>query len=146
MGLTVVLGPPAAGKSTWVRHRAQPGDIVIDYDALAVALTGPGAHPHDHPRALRDVAAQARKAAITTALKHAGAINVFIIHTHPSTAALALYRRHGAELVTVDPGRATVLRRCREERPAATLRAVRRWYAAHSPSGASSSSGGSRRW
>jgi predicted kinase len=29
MGLTVVVGPPASGKSTWVLEQAKPGDVVI---------------------------------------------------------------------------------------------------------------------
>jgi predicted kinase len=33
--LTVVIGPPAGGKSTWVLERAKPGDIVVDFDRLA---------------------------------------------------------------------------------------------------------------
>jgi hypothetical protein len=44
--LTVVVGPPAGGKSTWVLERAGPGDIVIDFDRLAVALTGEGRVSH----------------------------------------------------------------------------------------------------
>ena len=31
----LVCGPPAAGKSTYVRDRAQPGDSVIDIDMIA---------------------------------------------------------------------------------------------------------------
>lgn len=39
MTLYLVTGPPAAGKSTWVRKHATHGDITIDYDALATVLT-----------------------------------------------------------------------------------------------------------
>jgi predicted kinase len=30
--LTVVTGPPCAGKTTYVRNNAKPGDIIIDFD------------------------------------------------------------------------------------------------------------------
>ncbi len=62
--LTVVIGPPAGGKSTWVMEQAKAGDIVIDFDRLAVALSGPGADPHDHPPYLVAVTQAARTAAI----------------------------------------------------------------------------------
>lgn len=32
--LTIVCGPPASGKSTYVKERAGPGDLVIDLDAI----------------------------------------------------------------------------------------------------------------
>lgn len=67
--LTVVIGPPAAGKSTWVLERAKPGDIVIDFDRLAVALSATGGDPHDHPPAVAAVTRAARTAAIEAAIK-----------------------------------------------------------------------------
>ena len=42
--VTVVYGPPAAGKSTLVADRWNPGDIVVDWDALLNAVTGQGEH------------------------------------------------------------------------------------------------------
>ena len=39
MTVYVITGPPAGGKTTWVRERAKPGDITIDYDTLAQALS-----------------------------------------------------------------------------------------------------------
>lgn len=38
--VTVVAGPPGAGKSRYVKERAQPGDLILDWDALYVALSG----------------------------------------------------------------------------------------------------------
>jgi predicted kinase len=37
--VTIVVGPPGAGKSTWVRKRCRPGDLVVDVDALFEALS-----------------------------------------------------------------------------------------------------------
>ena len=34
----VVCGPPDAGKSTWVRERAKPGDLVWDFDDVAAVI------------------------------------------------------------------------------------------------------------
>jgi 5-methylcytosine-specific restriction protein A len=36
--LRIVTGPPAAGKTTFVRERRAPGDLVFDWDALASTL------------------------------------------------------------------------------------------------------------
>lgn len=38
--LTVVCGPPGAGKSRWCARRAEPWNV-IDFDAIAVRLFGP---------------------------------------------------------------------------------------------------------
>lgn len=38
--LTIVCGPPAAGKSRYVDKRAQPGDTVIDLDRIIVETFG----------------------------------------------------------------------------------------------------------
>lgn len=36
--LVIVVGPPAGGKSSYVSEMAQPGDTVIDLDAIALSL------------------------------------------------------------------------------------------------------------
>jgi 5-methylcytosine-specific restriction protein A len=38
----IVTGPPAAGKSTFVRERFAPGDLAFDWDAVASTLYGVG--------------------------------------------------------------------------------------------------------
>lgn len=154
--LYVVIGPPAGGKSTWVNERAKPGDIVIDYDRLANSLTAIGAKPHGHKRPLATVAFRAREAAITEALRHVGTHAVFIIHSLPRPGVLARYRKAGAEIVTVDPGRSVVEARCRAERPDDYMDGVKRWYASHARQpepekrnqqvSAVPVSGGSRKW
>lgn len=133
MSLTVVTGPPASGKSTWVLERAKPGDIVIDYDRLANALTGHGADTHDHHPAVIAVARAARRAAITAALDQRDKVNVYIIHTHLHPRALSHYQRLGAQVVTLDPGRDVVLERCRRYRPHVLLGVASRWYDQHGP-------------
>lgn len=127
MALTVITGPPASGKTTWVQAHAQPGDIVIDFDAIAQALTIDG-DTHDHPRHVKHVAWAARQAAITEAITLARRCNVWIIDSLPRSGTLAHYHRAGARVITIDPGRPTVMARCRAQRTPAAVAAAQRWY------------------
>lgn len=126
--LTVIVGPPAGGKSTWVLQRAKPGDIVIDFDRLAVALAGQGGDPHDHTPAVAAVTKAARQAAIDTALKHAGTTDVYVIHSSPGHQRMAQYRAQGAKVVTIDPGKDVVRERCKTERPRRMFAVIDEWY------------------
>ena len=128
MALYVVTGPPCGGKSTWVTERARAGDLVIDLDAIASALT-PGGDGHTHPRHVLRCAQRARSVVIDEALKHSARVDVYVIHMLPSAQVMARYEQHGAHVVTLDPGRAVVEARVREQRPPGTLAVVARWYA-----------------
>lgn len=128
MALTVVVGPPCAGKSTWVLTHAKPRDIVIDFDRLAVALAGPGADTHDHPVELWGITRRARRAALDAALRHRDRLDVYLIHSMPSQARVDELAAAGARFVVLDPGKATVLERVRIQRPGRHVAFARRWY------------------
>jgi hypothetical protein len=42
--VTLICGPPYGGKSTYVQERLQPGDLIIDTDAIGAALSGLPVH------------------------------------------------------------------------------------------------------
>ncbi|MGR6922569.1 AAA family ATPase [[Actinomadura] parvosata] len=127
--LYVVTGPPASGKSTWVRAHAQPGDVVVDYDLLAGALSVPhSGTPHEHPEPVRTIAFRARTAAIREALRHVHTVDVYIIHSMPKPEWMTTYAEHGAEIVVIDPGRDVVMERIARERPASAKGVATRWY------------------
>ena len=129
MTLYLITGPPAAGKSTYVREHAKHGDITIDYDHIASALTPPGADTHEQPQHIKAVTKAARQAAIDTALNHTNTCDVYIIHSMPSPRLLTEYQRRGAQVVTIDPGPDVVLTRCKAERPWRMTQAAKEWYA-----------------
>lgn len=131
MSLTVVTGPPASGKTTWVQQQAQPGDIVIDFDALANTLSASTADNHNHTSEVVAVTKATRKAAITAATAHANTVDVYLIHSTPSVRTVQRYRYDGARIVVVDPGYEVTMDRCRRLRPTAMIEAAERWYREH---------------
>lgn len=83
--LTMVIGMPGTGKSTWVKKHLQ-GGIVYELDAIACAfrLTVPHKE-HTHPGARR-MAAALRKGWIEAAREYAN--NIFVVRTAPDDAEL----------------------------------------------------------
>lgn len=130
----VITGPPCSGKTTHVAQHAQPGDLRVDYDHLANALTGAPDGNHQHDRKHTAVFKAVRQAAITAAL--ASSSTVWIVHSSPSETDLERYAAMGAEVHTVDPGKATVLRRIATERPWQMKVVAEQWYAEHKPTDA----------
>lgn len=128
MTLHIVIGPPAAGKSTYIREHRKPGDITIDYDALANVLAGLAPANHDHTAAVKKITKAARDAAIREAQKHATDTDVWIIHSTPAQSTLDRYRREGAEIHIVDPGKDIVMHRIKHERPGHMHAVATRWY------------------
>jgi hypothetical protein len=114
--LTVIMGAPCSGKSTYVVEHAKPGDLVIDFDVLAQALGSPD--PHDHPKHIRMVAIDMRRTAIASALQqHANGHTVWIVDINPGERMPA-YQRAGAQFVTTQASRAELHERAEAERPA----------------------------
>lgn len=126
--LYLITGPPAAGKTTWVREHAKHGDITIDYDAIANTLTPVGRSTHEHPTHVQAVTKAARQAAIDKAIELSGVVDVYVIQSMPSPRLLEQYRAKGAQVITIDPGRDVVLARCKAGRPWRITQAAKHWY------------------
>ncbi|MFE4701453.1 AAA family ATPase [Streptomyces sp. NPDC056738] len=144
--LIVVTGPPAAGKSSWIKAHATARDIVIDLDLMALAMAGPGADHHNHTDVLTRVVHRARYAAIDEACQHLDKVDVYLIHTQPSAKALAKYKRLEARIITVDPGRDIVMQRVKAMRQPEMERVVTRWYNARRGRPAEAMPQASRAW
>lgn len=126
--LYVVTGPPASGKSSWVQSHAGPTDIVIDLDLITRAISGPGAPQWNQDPLQLSVAHRARYAAMDAAFEVRDKTDVYLIHTMPQAKALAKYKRLGARVVTVDPGREVVMQRIEAMRDPEMRRVAARWY------------------
>lgn len=129
MALIIVTGAPAAGKSTWVKTVAKPGDIRFDGDALTNTLTGKTAGKHNHDKQEKKISHAARQAGIREALKASRTRDVYIIHSNLNTETLRPYRAYNPRLVIIDPGKETTLERCAKERPFYRKKQVEDWYA-----------------
>jgi hypothetical protein len=137
--ITLVYGPPAAGKSTHVAKHARPGDLIVDYDAIAASL---GARAYDHGGRIHPAVNAARNA-ILRGLRQGttGAERAWITSANPD--APARFPHHAA--VLIDPGLDACLTAARAAgRPADYERAIRAWYGRGA--GASSASSLSRAW
>lgn len=101
--VTVIAGPPGAGKSTYVAEHAEPGDLVVDFDLLYRALTGGLTRKLDNPLELRPYVLAARRSILKRlltaglgSLRHA-----WLIHGAPHPAERDAWRQRFAARVIV---------------------------------------------
>lgn len=146
--VVVVTGPPCSGKSTYVNDHAGPNDVVIDLDALALALMPPGAHHHVYPPHVRHVAIGARNTAIARATRLSEQCRVFLIHADPTPEQRREYRRHQWRMVDIDPGKDVCLARARVPgaRPPSAVTFIHAWYTHRHPTSADHPNTPSRPW
>ncbi|WEV59680.1 HK97 family phage prohead protease [Bifidobacterium sp. ESL0728] len=124
--ITVVTGPPAAGKTTYVIGHKHIGDVVIDFDALAKALGQTETHSVEGMPA--KLAKAARDSVIDDVLKGIDA-DSWIIQTWMNPERADEYKQAKAVIVTVDPGIETVLQQAKDDkRPDGTADEIKRWY------------------
>lgn len=121
--ITLVVGPPAAGKSTWVQENARAGDLLVDYDALAVSMGGTS---HTHGHQLHSVVNAARNGILQTLRKgKAGVARAWIISANPNAENIFPYH----QVKVIDPGESVVLARARAAgRPESYQRLIIDWY------------------
>jgi hypothetical protein len=103
--LVIVTGPPCAGKTTYVREHARPGDIIIDFDAMAAAFGAPG-REHEYTEPMKAITQYARGAAIKAAIDwHRRGARVWVTECAPPPQRWQQYARAGARHIplTADP-------------------------------------------
>lgn len=115
--IVVVTGPPCGGKSTYIQANAKSGDVIIDMDRIALALTTDDTKNHAYSQAVRYIAMEARKAAVKEALYQCAdrrGPTAWIIHTDPSPDERSQYRLRNAQIVEINPGKEVCLERAKE--------------------------------
>lgn len=124
--ITLVCGPPGAGKSTYVQDHAQPADLIVDYDNIGHALGSPDRHTHTAIHTVINAARNAVLTQIRRADHHARA--VWIISTNPDAATM--FPHH--HLIYLHPGRDISYQRASEGgRTEQALELIDKW---HTPS------------
>jgi len=124
MHVVLVTGPPCSGKTTYVAEHKQPGDVVVDYDALAVALGSDVTHGHHD--SLRPFVMAARTAVLKLITNsHTGKAWVISTDPHP------YLRKVATERVDMD----TPLDECRRRaieagRPEVSVSLIDQWSGA----------------
>jgi predicted ATPase len=129
--IVLVAGPPCAGKTTWVEHHAQPGDVVLDLDAIARKL-GSTRHWHHDPATLARADAVMRREVLRVAATRAG--RVWIIRCVPSgrsRTGLARMVRADKVVVLLPRGSTLVARARRRPDVLATVQAINEWQSAY---------------
>lgn len=120
--LHVVTGAPCSGKTTFVNEHKAEGDIVIDLDALGVALGA--SEQWRRNDSIQRVALAAREAAIEAV----GDADAWLIHTQPTPDQREGYG--DAIFHDLDPGIDECLARAaRDGRPEGTETVIRDFYA-----------------
>ena len=115
--LYIITGPPCVGKLTWVRERAQPGDIVIDLDRIALAITAESTPHHEYPKHIRYAAVMLRKQAVAQAVHYSKKGNSYVIHAKPNVKARAIYKKNQAKFIDLMAPLEVLLDRAKAERP-----------------------------
>lgn len=135
--VTIVCGPPGSGKTTYVRERARPGDLIDDLDAIFAAISGlPWYHK---PPELLPFAAEARDAILRRLERPSCVERAWVITSgakRQEREALAQRLKARVVVLTVPPEEC--LRRIRQDERRAhqadqweTL--VRRWWEEYEP-------------
>lgn len=121
----IVTGHICSGKTTFVRERSRPGDVIIDLDVIAHAMTTEDTPDHDYPQHVAYVAMAARHAAMDEAIRRSradGGFDLWIIQAYPEDRDWATYRRIGAATYHIEADQRTLRERAAAGRPARVRR------------------------
>lgn len=138
--VTLVTGPPGAGKTTYVRDRARHGDLVLDLDRIFIAISG--LEKYDKPDTLLPYALAAYDGIIAELGRSIGSGN--LRHAWVITTAAKKKKRKllqdtlNAEVVVLDTDPSTCLKRIandplRSARRDQWEKIVRRWWDDYEP-------------
>lgn len=132
--VALVCGPSCAGKSTFVAHHAQPGDLVVDFDTLARLSGSTRAMYHAQPYMN---AAEARLTALVAEIGRREDVTAWVIRRAPELAArqqLAQQLRATRTVVLLPtPALAKARARRRDTNHYRTRLAIDGWFRRYEP-------------
>lgn len=135
--VTIVCGPPGSGKTTYVRERMRWGDLVVDLDAIFVAISGLGWY--EKPECLLPFAAEARDALLARLGQPSEVRHAWVIMSGARRADRQRLRSqlHGTVVVLEVPGTECMRRIALDERRATMAPLwkdlVDRWWREYEP-------------
>lgn len=135
--VTVVCGPPASGKSTYVAEHASKGDLVLDADEIACRMTGKPIYTHSKEEI--EAAVRYRNTALGKLGRSVEHKHCWLIVTASTRRGRSFWKHYGKELVVLDPGARECIRRIEtdERRPMAAKRrqieAAKNWERGPTP-------------
>jgi hypothetical protein len=140
----IVTGHICSGKTTFVREHARRGDVIIDMDLLAHAMTTDDIADHDYPDHVGEIARAARWHAIDAAVRlhSSGTFDVWIVHAYPEARDYVTYRRMSATWHEIEAEPGTLRDRAARERPGRFRRVLEARLAAGVGSAAGADSDG----
>lgn len=125
--LTILCGPPASGKTTHANEHAQPGDTIIDLDAIASSITGKAGHQRG--TAHLNAAIRERNARLGALSRQTHGKAWFIVSAPTAQERTWWQAKLGGTIKVIDPGPAACLSRIMERGTTWQAKAVRQWYA-----------------
>ena len=131
--LTIVCGPPASGKSHYVRAHATPADLVIDLDLMVAELLGqPVTHTWDRDKWL-DIAMRKRNALLGELSKHPAWPSAWLIMTEPGAERRTWWAEttKPKAIIVIEASEATCMANAAQDADRDqhhTLAMVRRWW------------------
>ena len=108
--ITIITGPPGAGKTMTAIRERREGDIIIDFDYIADALTLHG-RPHEDHSDVFSTAKLIRDTLIDAIADGSLMYSRAFIIASDTSAAERIRRKTGGKILTVNPGIKETLRR-----------------------------------
>ena len=128
--LTVVCGPPGAGKTTYVASHAQPGDLVVDLDAIKSELSGLPPYHANHEEWRERAMRERNKRLVGLCFPDCPHPRAWLISSCPLVADRRWWRALGAETVLIRPPIERVLQNISSDARRPPLRAHEHLHAA----------------